>query len=106
MRPTSCRRPAPRASTSRCATWPLLGEALVAWYRDGHVGLLDSYSETCLRRAWRAEHFSWWMTRMLHRAPGDDEFTLRLQQSQLRYLRTSRVAATSLAENYVGVEHA
>jgi p-hydroxybenzoate 3-monooxygenase len=83
-----------------------LAEALVAWYRDGHVGLLDAYSETCLRRVWRAEHFSWWMTTMLHRAPEDDEFTLRLQQSQLRYLRTSRAAARSLAENYVGVEHA
>ncbi len=83
-----------------------LAEALVAWYRDGNVGLLDTYSETCLRRVWRAEHFSWWMTTMLHRAPGDDEFTLRLQQSQLRYLRTSAAAATSFAENYVGVEHA
>ena len=83
-----------------------LAEALVAWYRDGHVGLLDAYSETCLRRVWRAEHFSWWMTTMLHRAPNSDEFTLRLQQSQLRYLRTSPAAARSLAENYVGVEHA
>jgi p-hydroxybenzoate 3-monooxygenase len=83
-----------------------LAEALVSWYRDGHVALLEAYSETCLRRVWRAEHFSWWMTTMLHRAPDDDDFTLRLQQSQLRYLRTSRVAATSLAENYVGVEHA
>ena len=68
--------------------------------------LLDAYSETCLRRVWRAEHFSWWMTTMLHRAPNSDEFTLRLQQSQLRYLRTSPAAARSLAENYVGVEHA
>ncbi len=83
-----------------------LAEALVAWYRDGHLALLEAYSETCLRRVWRAEHFSWWMTTMLHRAPDDDEFALRLQQSQLRYLRTSSVAATSLAENYVGVEHA
>jgi p-hydroxybenzoate 3-monooxygenase len=83
-----------------------LAEALGAWYRDGHVGLLDAYSETCLRRVWRAEHFSWWMTTMLHRAPDDDGFMLRLQQSQLRYLRTSRAAATSLAENYVGVERA
>jgi p-hydroxybenzoate 3-monooxygenase len=84
----------------------VLGEALVAWYRDGDPAPLEAYSETCLRRVWRAEHFSWWMTTMLHRAPADDDFVLRLQQSQLRYLRTSRVAATSLAENYVGVEHA
>ena len=46
-----------------------LAEALVAWYRDGNAALLDAYSETCLRRVWRAEHFSWWMTTMLHRAP-------------------------------------
>ena len=84
----------------------VLAEALVAWYRDGDRTKLDAYSETCLRRVWRAEHFSWWMTTMLHRSPDDDEFTLRLQQSQLRYLRTSRVAATSLAENYVGVDRA
>ena len=84
----------------------VLAGALVAWYRDGDGTGLDAYSETCLRRVWRAEHFSWWMTTMLHRSPDDDEFTLRLQQSQLRYLRTSRVAATSLAENYVGVDRA
>ncbi len=82
----------------------VLAEALVAWYRDGDRSALDAYSDTCLRRVWRAEHFSWWMTTMLHRSPGGDEFTLRLQQSQLRYLRTSRAAATSLAENYVGID--
>jgi p-hydroxybenzoate 3-monooxygenase len=82
----------------------VLAEALGTWYRDGDASLLDAYSETCLRRVWRAEHFSWWMTTMLHRSPDDDRFTLRLQQSQLRYLRTSTVAATSLAENYVGIE--
>ena len=81
-----------------------LAEAIVAWYGRGDRTLLDAYSETCLRRVWRAEHFSWWMTTMLHRRPDGDEFDLRLQLSQLRYLRTSRVAATSLAENYVGIE--
>ena len=81
-----------------------LAEAIVAWYGRGDGTLLDAYSETCLRRVWRAEHFSWWMTTMLHRRPDGDEFDLRLQLSQLRYLRTSRVAATSLAENYVGIE--
>ncbi len=84
----------------------VLAEALVAWYRDGDRGPLAAYSETCLHRVWRAEHFSWWMTTMLHRSPTRDAFSLRLQQSQLRYLRTSTVAATSLAENYVGVERA
>jgi p-hydroxybenzoate 3-monooxygenase len=82
----------------------VLAEALVEWYRSGDSGLLDAYSETCLRRVWRAEHFSWWMTTTLHRAPSDDEFALRLQQAQIRYLSTSRAAATALAENYVGIE--
>ncbi|HEY9456497.1 MAG TPA: 4-hydroxybenzoate 3-monooxygenase [Gaiella sp.] len=82
----------------------VLAEALVAWYGNGDRSLLDAYSETCLRRVWRAEHFSWWMTTMLHRRPDGDAFDLRLQLSQLRYLRTSTAAATSLAENYVGIE--
>jgi p-hydroxybenzoate 3-monooxygenase len=83
----------------------VLAEALVARYREGRTDLLDAYSATCLRRVWRAEHFSWWMTSMLHRAPGDDAFQQRLQLSQLRYVVSSRAAATSLAENYVGIEH-
>jgi p-hydroxybenzoate 3-monooxygenase len=82
----------------------VLANALIAWYQDGDRALLDAYSETCLRRVWRAEHFSWWMTTMLHRRPDGDEFDLRLQRSQLRYLRTSEAAATSFAENYVGIE--
>ena len=65
---------------------------------------LDTYSDTCLRRVWRAEHFSWWMTQMLHRPGDQDDFDLRLQLSQLRYVATSRAGATALAENYVGLE--
>ena len=84
----------------------VLADALATWYRTGDTTLLDAYSQTCLRRVWRAEHFSWWMTTMLHRSPAEDDFTLRLQQSQLRYLTTSQAAATSLAENYVGVDRA
>jgi p-hydroxybenzoate 3-monooxygenase len=82
----------------------LLAEALVSWYRTGSEELLDAYSANCLRRVWRAEHFSWWMTSMLHRPPGDDPFDLKLQLSQLRYIATSHAAAASLAENYVGLE--
>ena len=48
----------------------VLAEALVAWYETGSDALLEQYSATCLRRVWRAEHFSWWMTSMLHRLPG------------------------------------
>ena len=83
----------------------ILAEALAVWYQSGRADLLDGYSAACLRRVWRAEHFSWWMTSMLHRFPGDDVgFEQRIQLSQLRYTVSSRAAATSLAENYVGLE--
>jgi p-hydroxybenzoate 3-monooxygenase len=83
----------------------VLAAALTAAYRDGQTALLDDYSATCLRRVWRAEHFSWWMTSMLHRFDDDDAgFQQRLQLSQLRYTVGSRAAATSVAENYVGLE--
>ncbi len=61
-----------------------------------------AYSATCLQRVWRSTHFSWWMTTMLHRAPGADEMEAQLQLSQLRYVVSSRAAAASLAENYTG----
>ena len=67
-------------------------------------GGLESYSERCLRRVWRAEHFSWWMTSMLHKLPGDDPFDTKLQLSQLRYVTTSEAAARGLAENYTGIQ--
>jgi p-hydroxybenzoate 3-monooxygenase len=82
----------------------LLAEGLIGWYRTGTDELLEAYSANCLRRVWRAEHFSWWMTSMLHRLPGDDPFDLKLQLSQLRYVATSEAAARSLAENYVGLD--
>ena len=82
----------------------VLADALVEWYARGNRDALDAYSTECLRRVWRAEHFSWWMTAMLHNAPGADEFDRKLQLSQLRYVTTSTAAATSLAENYVGLE--
>jgi p-hydroxybenzoate 3-monooxygenase len=81
----------------------VLTRALVEFYRSGKTALLDAYSETCLRRVWRAEHFSWWMTSMLHRFPGDDPFQHQMQLSQLNYMASSRAAATTLAENYVGL---
>jgi p-hydroxybenzoate 3-monooxygenase len=81
----------------------LLAEAIVDWYRTGDDASLERYSDACLRRVWRAEHFSWWMTTMLHLPPDEDPFGWRLRQSQLRYVVGSEVAATSLAENYVGL---
>ncbi|HET7170878.1 MAG TPA: 4-hydroxybenzoate 3-monooxygenase [Gaiellales bacterium] len=81
----------------------LLAEAIAGRHRSGGTALLDAYSDACLRRVWRAEHFSWWMTSMLHRPPDADPFDLRLQQSQLRYVVQSEAMARSLAENYVGL---
>jgi p-hydroxybenzoate 3-monooxygenase len=81
----------------------VLARGLVERYRSGRTDLLDAYSETCLRRVWRAEHFSWWMTSMLHRFPGNDPFQHQLQLAQLQYVASSRAAATTLAENYVGL---
>ena len=80
----------------------LLAETIVDWYRSGDAAVLERYSDECLRRVWRAEHFSWWMTTMLHLPPGEDPFGYRLRLSQLRYVTGSAAAATSLAENYVG----
>jgi p-hydroxybenzoate 3-monooxygenase len=81
----------------------VLAEALVRFYRSGQTDRLDAYSDTCLRRVWKVQRFSWWMTSMLHRFPGDDAFGRRLQLAELDYLTTSRAAAKTLAENYVGL---
>jgi len=82
-----------------------LAEALAGWYDSGRTDLLESYSARCLRRIWRIQHFSWWMTSMLHRFPGDDAFQRKMQRSQLEYVCTSQAAAASLAENYVGLPY-
>jgi p-hydroxybenzoate 3-monooxygenase len=82
----------------------VLADALVEWYGDGSETLLAGYSTTCLRRVWRVQHFSWWMTSMLHTFPDGDAYDERLQRSQLEYVCRSRAAATTLAENYVGLE--
>ncbi|GAA3801608.1 MULTISPECIES: 4-hydroxybenzoate 3-monooxygenase [Amycolatopsis] len=84
----------------------VLSRALVELLQHKRSELAESYSDTCLRRVWRAEHFSWYMTSMLHVDPSADDFTRRLQLSQLRYTASSRAAATSVAENYVGLPFA
>jgi len=81
----------------------VLSRALASFYQSGRTDLLAQYSETCLRRVWRAEHFSWWMTSLLHRFPDHSPFQQRLQLSELGYVTSSRAAATALAENYVGL---
>jgi p-hydroxybenzoate 3-monooxygenase len=81
----------------------VLSQAMVEFYRSGRTDLLERYSDTCLRRVWKSQRFSWWMTSMLHRFPGSDPFQYRLQLAELDYVATSRAAATALAENYVGL---
>jgi p-hydroxybenzoate 3-monooxygenase len=81
----------------------VLGEALAKYLKEGDSALLDAYSDACLRRVWRVQHFSWWMTWMLHRFPEDDGFMRGLRRSQLDYVCSSPAAATTLAENYVGL---
>ncbi|MFW5419530.1 4-hydroxybenzoate 3-monooxygenase [Nocardiopsis sp. CNT-189] len=80
----------------------LLAEALDAWH-GGDRGPLEGYSETALRRVWRAEHFSYWMTTLLHPDPEASPFEARLQLSHLEHIAGSRAAAGSLAENYTGI---
>jgi len=82
----------------------VLAAALEAFYGSGDTGGLESYSERCLRRVWRVQHFSSFMTTMLHRPPEQDPFEAQLQLAQLEYVCRSHAAATSLAENYVGIE--
>jgi p-hydroxybenzoate 3-monooxygenase len=81
----------------------LLARAFAERYATGSETPLDEYSAACLRRVWRAEHFSYWMTTLLHTDPGADDFTRRLQRSHLDYVTSSTAAATSLAENYAGL---
>jgi p-hydroxybenzoate 3-monooxygenase len=80
-----------------------LASALSALLLEGSSTLADAYSDTCLSRVWRSTHFSYFMTTMMHVLP-DDPFDDLNQLAQLRYVTTSKAAATSLAENYSGHE--
>ena len=81
----------------------VLAQAFAQFYASGRTESLDGYSSVALRRVWKAERFSWWMTSMLHRFPGGDEFQYRMQLAELDYVTSSSAAATALAENYVGL---
>jgi p-hydroxybenzoate 3-monooxygenase len=81
----------------------VLAAAFAEFYASGNSHLLDRYSETCLRRVWLVQRFSLWMTSMLHRVPGNDGFEEHRQLADLDYLTSSRAAAQSFAENYVGL---
>jgi p-hydroxybenzoate 3-monooxygenase len=81
----------------------LLAEALGEHYGGRGDARLDAYSATCLRRIWKVQRFSWWMTMLLHRFADDSEFDRRRQLAELDYITSSRIGAQSLAENYVGL---
>ena len=81
----------------------VLSRALATFFASGRADLLDRYSSTCLRRVWLAERFSRWMTAMTHLDETSDAFSNRLQLAELEYVTSSRAAAVSLAENYVGL---
>jgi len=81
----------------------VLAKGLQAFYRDASTEGLDTYSSTCLSRVWKVQRFSWWMTSLLHRFDDETPFDHRRQLAELEYLVTSRAAAQSLAENYVGL---
>jgi p-hydroxybenzoate 3-monooxygenase len=80
----------------------LMARALAEFYRGSSAGI-DSYSERCLRRVWKAERFSWWFTSLMHCFPETGEFGRKMQHAELEYLVGSRAAATAMAENYVGL---
>jgi p-hydroxybenzoate 3-monooxygenase len=81
----------------------VLARALVEFYASGRTAAIDAYSDTCLRRVWKAQRFSWWMTSMLHHFPGRNPFDDQVQLAELDYVTSSHAASTALAENYVGL---
>ncbi|EPN03642.1 4-hydroxybenzoate 3-monooxygenase, partial [Pseudomonas syringae pv. actinidiae ICMP 18804] len=78
---------------------------LLKVYREGRIDLLEKYSHICLRRVWKAERFSWWMTSVLHNFPDTDAFSQRIQQTELDYYVGSEAGRRTIAENYVGLPY-
>jgi p-hydroxybenzoate 3-monooxygenase len=81
----------------------VLARALERYFRSGDASGLERYSAVCLRRIWKVQRFSWWMTSMLHRFAEDSPFDVRRQLAELDYVTSSEAAARTLAENYVGL---
>jgi p-hydroxybenzoate 3-monooxygenase len=81
----------------------IMSKGFAEFYKTGDTDILDRYSEICLRRVWKAQRFSWWMTSMLHRFETDSAFDHRRQLAELDYVTSSRAAMATLAENYVGL---
>lgn len=82
-----------------------LFEGMKAWYGDQDPEGLDRYPERALDRVWKAERFSWWFSSLMHRFPDQSDFDLRMQQSELEFLRTNKAAQKAFAENYVGLPY-
>ena len=82
-----------------------LSRALIAYYQSGTTELMDCYSEDCLRRIWKAERFSWWMTSLLHTFPQEGPFMAKMQNAELDYLVSSKAMMSAVAENYVGLPY-
>ncbi|PPS33300.1 4-hydroxybenzoate 3-monooxygenase [Pseudomonas amygdali pv. morsprunorum] len=78
---------------------------LLKVYHEGRTDLLEKYSQICLRRVWKAERFSWWMTSVLHNFPDTDAFSQRIQQTELDYYVGSQAGRRTIAENYVGLPY-
>ena len=89
------------AASDVCTLYRILTKV----YHDGRTDLLQRYSEVCLRRVWKAERFSWWMTSLLHRFPDTDDFGRRIQQTELDYFLGSEAGRKTIAENYVGLPY-
>ena len=81
----------------------VLAAGFKEFYGSGKRELLERYSEICLRRVWKVQRFSWWMTSLLHRFESDGEFDRRRQMAELDYVTSSRAGMITLAENYVGL---
>jgi p-hydroxybenzoate 3-monooxygenase len=78
---------------------------MIKVYQEGRTDLIARYSEVCLRRIWKAERFSWWMTTNLHKFSDGEDFERRIQQAELDYYTSSRAGLTTIAENYVGLPY-
>jgi p-hydroxybenzoate 3-monooxygenase len=80
-----------------------LAEALIAWFNEGKADGIDGYSDRALKRIWKTERFSWYLTKLMHRFPEDGDFERRMQNAELDYIATSEAAQAMIAENYVGL---
>ncbi|NIC36255.1 4-hydroxybenzoate 3-monooxygenase [Halomonas desiderata] len=78
---------------------------MVKVYQEGRTDLIPNYSQSCLKRIWKAERFSWWMTSLLHKFSDEEDFETRMQQAELDYLTSSEAGLKTIAENYVGLPY-